>query len=103
MPSMGLAFIPLQIILKQIMFATVDPICYYHLLYTLWVLIFADFAVFDKVRENLYPQKMLFWKILPFLGNFGDFSAFRWRIKFLNKNTVQNLSFTNTMSIAPMA
>ena len=31
--------------------------------------------VFDKVRENLYPQKTLFWKILPFLGDFGDFCS----------------------------
>ena len=29
-------------------------------LITLLVLIFADFAVLDKVRENLYPRKGLF-------------------------------------------
>ena len=40
---------------------------------TLLVLIFADFAVLDKIRENLYLRKMLFWKILSLLGNFGDF------------------------------
>ena len=37
---------------------------------TLLVLIFADFAVFDKVREN-----MLFWKILSFVGNFWHFCS----------------------------
>ena len=35
-------------------------------MYTLLVLIFADFAVFNKVRENLFPRKMVFWKILSF-------------------------------------
>ena len=36
---------------------------------------FPDFEVFDKVRENLYPLKMLFWRILSFLGNFGGFCS----------------------------
>ena len=40
---------------------------------TFLALTFADFAVFDKVRENFYSRKMLSWKILSFLGNFGDF------------------------------
>ena len=31
--------------------------------------------MFDKVCENLYLQEMLFWKILYFLGNFGDFCS----------------------------
>ena len=47
---------------------------------TLLVLIFAYFAVFDKVRENLFPRKMLFWEVLSFLSNLGDFAAVRWRI-----------------------
>ena len=39
------------------------------------VLIFADFAAFEKVRENLYPRKALFWKILSLLSSFGDFCS----------------------------
>ena len=31
--------------------------CYF---YTLLVLIFMDFAVFQRIRENLYPQKKFF-------------------------------------------
>ena len=34
---------------------------------------FRRFAIFDKVCKNLYLRKMLFWKILSFLGNFRDF------------------------------
>ena len=44
----------------------------YKCLPTLLVFIFADFAVFEVVRENLYPRKLLFRKILSFLGNFED-------------------------------
>ena len=31
--------------------------CYF---YTLLVLIFTDFAVFQRIRENLYPEKKFF-------------------------------------------
>ena len=36
---------------------------------------FRRFFCFDKIRENLYLRKMAFWKILSFLGNFGDFCS----------------------------
>ena len=60
---------------------------------TLLVFVFADFVVFDNVRENLYWRKMLFWK-LSFLGNFGYFAVFRWKIR-------EHLYPRNTVTLSP--
>ena len=60
----------------------------------LLVLIFADFAVFDKVRENLYSKNVILKSYAIFLTILGIFAAFCWRIRenMYPRNTVISIT-----------